>query len=69
MSNPIIDEWGTKYWYDSNGRLHREDGPAIEAYYGSKTWYINGLKHREDGPAFEGASNLKAWWINGRRIE
>ena len=36
-----IDDNGTKRWY-SNGKLHREDGPAIEYANGSKSWYING---------------------------
>ena len=32
---------GTKYWY-LNGKLHREDGPAIEWSSGNKAWYLNG---------------------------
>ena len=31
---------GTKEWY-LNGKLHREDGPAIERSDGSKSWYLN----------------------------
>ena len=30
-----------KYW-NQNGKLHREDGPAVEWVDGSKEWYING---------------------------
>ena len=36
-----VDNDGNKRWY-SNGKLHREDGPAIEYANGSKSWYING---------------------------
>ena len=36
-----IDDNGTKRWY-SKGKLHREDGPAIECADGDKSWYING---------------------------
>jgi hypothetical protein len=36
-----------------NGKLHREDGPAVEWTNGSKSWYLNGNLHREDGPAIE----------------
>ena len=36
---------GDKYWY-LNGKLHREDGPAVEYANGSKFWYLNG-KHTE----------------------
>jgi len=32
--------------------LHREDGPAVEWYNGSKEWYKNAKLHREDGPAY-----------------
>ncbi len=32
---------GTKYWH-LNGKLHREDGPAIEWADGDKDWYLNG---------------------------
>ena len=31
---------GDKYWY-LNGKLHREDGPAIEYANGSKSWFLN----------------------------
>jgi len=57
---------GDKEWY-LNGKLHREDGPAIEWAGGSKDWYLNGKLHREDGPAIEEASGTKAWCLNGKR--
>ena len=31
---------GTKKWF-LNGKLHREDGPAIEYSTGTKKWYLN----------------------------
>jgi hypothetical protein len=37
---------GTKYWY-LNGKLHREDGPAIERPNGSNYWYLNDKKLTE----------------------
>jgi len=36
-----------------NGKLHREDGPAIEFLSGTRKWYLNGRLHREGGPACE----------------
>lgn len=30
----------SKRWY-KNGRLHREDGPAIEYSSGAKEWWLN----------------------------
>jgi hypothetical protein len=60
-----IDEEGTKRWY-LNGKLHREDGPAIEYANGAKEWWLNGKLHREDGPAVEYADGTKMWYINGK---
>ena len=53
-----------KEWY-LNDELHREGGPAIEYYDGTKEWYLNGKQHREDGPAFEDPDGTKEWYLNG----
>ena len=58
---------GSKEWY-IDGKLHREDGPAVERANGSKYWYIDGKKHREDGPAIEYADGSKEWYIDGKRL-
>ncbi len=36
----------TKWWY-KGGKFHREDGPAIEYYYGAKFYYLNGKEYPE----------------------
>ena len=61
-----IDKYRTKRWYNLNGELHREDGPAIELANGSKFWYVNGKRHREDGPAVECTNGYKEWYLNGK---
>ena len=38
---------GTKYWY-LNGKLHREDGPAVERANGNKYWYLNDKEVTEE---------------------
>jgi hypothetical protein len=53
---------GSKHWYH-NGKLHREDGPAIEYANGTKYWYLNGKSHREAGPAIEYADGTKRWFF------
>ena len=63
-----IDNDGTKHWY-INGKLHREDGPAIEYADGHKEWYINDQLHRKDGPAIECADGTKAWYLNGKHVK
>ena len=50
-----------------NGKLHREDGPAIEYPNGTKAWYLNGKHHREDGPAAEHPDGYKSWYLNDKR--
>jgi hypothetical protein len=56
-----------KFWY-LNGKLHREDGPAIECSNGYKSWYLNDILHREDGPAIECSNGDKYWHLNGKRL-
>ena len=57
------DEMGNSFWY-LNGKLHREDGPAMILNEGSKFWYLHGMRHREDGPAVEWSNQYKQWFIN-----
>ena len=60
-----VEENGNKSWY-LNGKLHREDAPAVEYTYGTKKWYLNGKLHREDGPAIEYADGTTCWYLNGK---
>ena len=53
--------------YYLNGKIHREDGPAIEMANGNKYWYLNGRFHREYGPAIEYSDGAKKWYLNGKR--
>ncbi len=53
--------------YVKNGKLHRDDGPAIEWSCGTKSWFINGKCHRDDGPAQEYANGAKEWFINYKK--
>ena len=66
MDNPDIDEHGAKRWYNANGRLHRDDGPAVIYASGTKDWYQHGYMHRDNGPAYEGVSGSKAWYQHGK---
>jgi len=63
-----IDSDGDKVWKNSDGKLHRLDGPAVEWVNGYKFWYKNGNRHRDgDLPAVEGDDGGKWWWKNGNR--
>ena len=52
-------------YYNTNGDLHREDGPAVVFANGYKAWWLNGERHREDGPATIYADGTQEWGING----
>ena len=55
---------GDKQWY-KDGKLHREDGPAVESHNGDKAWYKDGKRHREDGPACEYNDGSICYYIEG----
>lgn len=47
-----------------NGKVHREDGPAIQHESGYFAWYFEGKKHRLVGPAIIWHDGSMEWWIN-----
>ena len=62
---PFVNGIGDREWW-SNGKLHREDGPAAEYANGDKEWYKDGKRHRTDGPAVIWADGSKFWLLNGK---
>jgi hypothetical protein len=66
--SPKVYEDGTKKWHQ-NGKLHREDGPAIEWAGGTRTWFRDDKCHRADGPAIIYPDGRKEWWLNGEPME
>jgi len=65
-----VDEDGNTFWYNQQGKLHREGGlSAVEYADGDKVWWVNGKQHREGGlPAVERANGSKVWWVNGHHV-
>ena len=59
-----IGENGSRRYYNTNGQLHRVEGPAVE-WAGGRRWYQHGQLHRTDGPAIEFNDGAKYWWQNG----
>ena len=35
-----VTRFGNKHWY-LNGKLHRENGPAVECINGDKWWFLS----------------------------
>jgi len=54
----------TKSWF-KNGKLHKDDGPAIISTTGAKYWYQNGILHRLDGPAVICPVGSQYWYKHG----
>lgn len=52
-------------WWYKNGKLHRDNGPAIiECYH--DMWYQGGKLHRDnDLPAFIARTGIQKWYQNG----
>ena len=68
MKNGLyIDIQGTKEWY-KNGKLHREDGPAVIHSDGFKMWLIKGKLHREDGPAKIWPDGYCEYYLNSKQL-
>lgn len=67
---PDFESVGVKKWH-AKGKLHRENGPAVEYPDGTCYWYQHGRKHRLDGPAVIFASGQKEWYVEGelQRLE
>ena len=61
----IVDKHGNIFWYNEDGQLHCEHGPAVCSTDGTKSWWRNDERHREDGPAIEWASGTKVWCLSG----
>ena len=59
-----VGENGSRRYYNTNGQLHRVEGPAVE-WAGGRRWYQHGQLHRTDGPAIEFNDGAKYWWQNG----
>ena len=67
MYRIVVDEHGTRRYYNKDNRLHRTNGPAVEWNDGEKWWYQNGQRHRTDGPAVERFDRYREWWQHGQR--
>ena len=68
VDKPFLSEDTTRTrWYE-NGKLHREDGPAVEWSDGGKEWYFEGNRHRTDGPAVEYSDGTKAYYVDDKEL-
>lgn len=54
------------YKYYRNGKLHRDDGPAVIKPDGTQEWYKEGKLYREDGPFIVYTSDVANWNKEGK---
>jgi len=63
VSRCEVKQDGTKKWF-VDGRLHRDEGPAIEFPDGDKVWFRYGKIHRDGGSAMY--QNIhRIWYQHG----
>jgi len=55
-----------KFYYDDEGRLHREDGPALDFGDGIICWMHHGHTHRVGGPACVGYDGTEYYYQNSQ---
>jgi hypothetical protein len=63
--NITIAEGGAKVYRNSEGKLHRLDGPAVEFEDGGEAWWKNGKRHRVGGPAVSYPVGYREWRYEG----
>jgi len=68
-------------WYDPDGKLHRENGPASVMYdietgiAINEGWFKHGTLHRADGPATvirdgtTGQLRWTSWYVEGEQVK
>lgn len=54
-----------KEYFDDQGRLHREDGPAQIFDTGEENWCFHGKLHRIGGPAVVRVDYFE-YWVDGK---
>jgi len=62
----IYAESGFREWY-RNGKVHRDDGPAVLWADGQQEWWRDGKLHRDDGPAVIYVNGQQEWYKDGLR--
>ena len=55
-------------FFDSNNKLHRSNGPAIDFRDGDWVWRLHGKQHRYYGPS-DRFSKKYYWFVHGRYIK
>ncbi len=65
-----VDQLGTIRYFNSEGLLHRQHGPA-QMGISHEGWFCDGKLHRVGGPAYTytekyGGRTVSAWYTHGQ---
>ena len=65
----IVERYnGTLNWF-KDGKLHRDDGPAIVQANGTLAWAHRGELHRTDDPAVVFSNGDVDWYLHGEKLD
>lgn len=65
MSSHVVTKTGVAgytLYNNTQGQLHRDDGPALITPEGTEYWYSGGNIHRSDGPAVIQKDGTRHWY-------
>jgi hypothetical protein len=62
----VVVDWGGSELHYLDGKLHREDEPAVTLPNGTEFYFLHNKLHREDGPAVTCPGRYEEYWLNGR---
>ncbi len=65
---PALEKKNGDVAYYFEGKLHRDDGPAVICADSLVAYYKHGKLHCEDGPAIISSSGKKQWFLNGKQL-
>jgi hypothetical protein len=40
-----VNKWGTNSWYNEEGQVHKEDGPALTYISTNVSWWVNNKRY------------------------
>ena len=66
VSTRKVFQGGAMEWRTDEGKLHREDGPALVRADGREQWWLHGRIHRIGGPAATDPFGTTIWCIEGK---
>lgn len=61
-----VDDKGNISYRDTEGKLHRNDGPAAMLRDGTMMWSHHGDFHREDKPSITWEDGSQRWYYHGK---